>query len=180
MQLGDEDINGIVANVMLGLPATLLGSWGKMLRAWIVDRRLWRLQHELARHAERPVAHAHARAVLRHGLIATLAADPVADGIWRTVMKPDRLGNVDVAPGDRVWLGLGSALAERPDDLQAAEALLFGGAWQSGTDLDTPHACPGRHLAVGALLGALAALLLAGELAPTASPTVLSLKPPPS
>jgi len=33
-------------------------------------------------------------------------------------------------------------------------------------------------LAVGTLLGALAALLMAGQWAPTSSPTTLSLQPP--
>ena len=80
-------------------------------------------------------------------------------------------------PGDIVWLGIGAALADKPDDVQAAEDLVFGGAWQSGTERDTVHACPGRGLAIGVLLGALAAWLRAGQWAVTVSPTTLNLKP---
>jgi Dyp-type peroxidase family len=172
-----EERNGTVANVMLGLPATLLGSWGKLLLAWVAGRDLWRLQHALSLRAG-PAAHAHARAVLREPLIRTLAVDPVADGIWRTVARPHDFHGVKVAAGDIVWLGLGSALADGTGDLQTAEDLLFGGALPPESERYAPHACPGRDLAVGTLLGALAALLMAGQWAPTASPTTLSLQPP--
>ena len=174
---GPEDVHAILANVMLGLPATWLGSWVKVLRTWTADRSLWRLQHELLLAPGSCALHVHAVKALRHALIAMMAFDPVADGIWRTVKQQHKLGDVEVAAGDVVWLGLGSALVGLPEGDPAAEDLLFGGAFRSHTDRDTPHACPGRSMAIGALLGALAALLMAGELAATASPVVLSLKP---
>jgi hypothetical protein len=176
--ISDEERNGTVANVMLGLPATLLGSWGKVLIIWTGSRNLWRLQHELPLQPDRSVTYAHARDVLGHALIATMAANPVADGIWRTAAKDHKLHDVEVKTGDVVWLGLGAALPDKRGDLQATEDLLFGGPWQPDVDGGTPHACPGRRLATGALLGALAALLAAGQWAPTASPTTLTLKPP--
>ncbi len=49
--------------------------------------------------------------------------------------------------------------------------MLFGHV-ESGA----PHACPGRGLAIGAMLGGLAALLLAGQWAPTPGPTTVMLK----
>ncbi len=168
---------GTVANVMLGLPATLLGSWAKVLVAWVRDRRLWHLQHELLRGNSSPVQYMPAKKVLRAPLVATLAADPVADGIWRTAAQRHFFRGIEVQEGDVVWLGLGSALAERPDDFDAAEDLLFGGSLVKGADRSTPHACPGRHMALGALLGGLTAFLTAGQWAATASPTTLTLKP---
>jgi cytochrome P450 len=176
--IGDEERNGTVANVMLGLPATLLGSWGKLLVMLTGSRNLWRLQHELPLQPDRSVTYGDAR-VLRHALIATMAANPVADGIWRRVAKDHKLQDVEVKTGDVVWLGLGAALGDKRGDLQATEDLLFGGPWQPDADGGAPHACPGRRLATGALLGALAALLAAGQWAPTASPTTLTLKPLP-
>ena len=175
---GDERL-GVVANVMLGLPATLLGSWVKLLVAWTGNRGLWRLQHELAqaRPAGEVISYDIANRVLRSDLIRTMAVDPVADGIWRTVKGSTSLGGVEVEDGDVVWLGLGSALSAHPDDLPAAEELLFGGALDANSPGHAPHACPGRGLAMGALLGALAALLLAGHWSTTASPTTLMLKP---
>jgi Dyp-type peroxidase family len=178
--LTETEIEGIVANVMLGLPATWLGSWGKVLRAWAGDRRLWRLQHELALQSEQrgqPASYSQASTVLREALIATMAQDPVADGIWRTVEEPHMFRGVDVQKGDVVWLGLGSALIGRPVGDPATEDLLFGGDWRAGAERHAPHACPARGLAIGALLGGLAALLQAGELQATASPVVLALKP---
>lgn len=169
---------GIAANVMLGMPATLLGSWGKVMRILTVRGELWRLQHALltSTAGARP-NHGQAVAVLRQALIATMAVDPVADGIWREVRQPHMFRGTEVEAGDIVCLGIGAALAEDPGDLQRAEDLLFGGAWGSGSGRATVHACPGRRLATGALLGALAAWLGAGQWAITASPTALTLKP---
>ncbi|MEO5698625.1 MAG: hypothetical protein ABIQ60_15995 [Burkholderiaceae bacterium] len=180
LKLGDDERRGIVANVMLGLPATLLGTWVKVLATWISDRQLWRLQHDLAQQIAKAgtgIAHRVARPVLRDELIRTMALDPVADGIWRTAAAPSSLGEAQVAPNDIVWLGLGAALQDCRIDLQAAEELLFGGALETGATGHAPHACPGRGMAMGALLGAISALLLAGEWAATPSPTTLALKP---
>ncbi|MDO9071723.1 MAG: Dyp-type peroxidase [Rubrivivax sp.] len=180
LNIDDDERRGTVANVMLGLPATLLGTWAKVVVTWTGDRRLWRLQHELAQAmpaVKVDNAHTIAVPVLRHELIRTMAADPVADGIWRTAKTAAPLGRVTVEAGDIVWLGLGAALRERPNDLQTAEELLFGGALEAQAAGHAPHACPGRGLAMGALLGALAGLLLAGQWEPTASPTTLGLKP---
>lgn len=193
-QLAHSERAGVVANALLGLPATLLGSWAKVVIAWVADRRLWRFQHDLGIAPAPYDGPTGARALLRDALIATMAKDPVADGIWRTAAKPAALpqlkaggepGTLPIERGDVLWLGLGAAMADLPGGLQdptnlpMAEDLLFGGNWQPHTPGYTPHACPARSLAIGALLGGLAALLQAGELAQTASPVVLSLKPMP-
>jgi len=159
----------------------LLGTWSKLLIRWSESRELWRLQHEMSLSPDTSAPHAHASAVLRESLIRTMAEDPVADGIWRTVKQPHLFRGVDVKNDDVVWLGLGSALAGLPEAqrMAMAEDLLFGGAWRPAATDGPPHACPGRGLAIGVLLGALAALLLAGQWATTASPTTLSLQPPP-
>jgi Dyp-type peroxidase family len=180
--IDSKEKNGTVANIMLGLPGTLLGSWSKVVVALSVSRGLWRLQYGLL--GVDPKKHEDVRKVLYQPLILAMAANPVADGIWRkaaqaaTIKDATGAADVTVAKGDIVWLGLGAALADKPGDVQAAEDLLFGGTWKAGSDRDTPHACPGRGLAIGALLGALTALLLAGDWAVTPSPTVLELKPP--
>lgn len=176
-RLGAPAREGIVANLMLGLPATLLGTWLKVMKAWSAERELWLRQHELALPPGVRATYEHAEAVLREPLVRTMAKDPVADGIWRTVAQEDSLGDNKLLVDDIVWLGLGSALVEKEDDLQATEDLLFGGALQPHTDRSTPHACPGRGMAIGALLGVLAAWLQAGQWAQTPSPTVLTLKP---
>ena len=187
-EITPDQRQAMVANVMLGLPATLLGSWTKLVLRSVADRSLWRLQQQLPIEPstkDGPPAPAYQPTVdaLRKGLITALAGDPVADGIWRTVRGTHQLGNVMAENGDIVWLGLGAALqgarGSLKDDewLALAEALLFGGAWDPKAGYDTTHGCPGRRLATGVLLGALASLLAAGELSATASPTILNLKP---
>lgn len=192
---------GIVANVMLGLPPTLLGSWGKVVRNWTVNRTLWQLQHDLLLSGEGG-DHGRARAVLMGPLLSAMAADPVADGIWRTVADKEKvLGQIPLEHVKFVWLGLGSAIkqaaqATAPDKLHELYSdLLFGGVWegksgQAASDPKssyalpepsphaTPHACPGRHMALGALLGAAEALLRSGSLAASASPVILELSRP--
>ena len=180
--VGRDDRRGTVANVMLGLPATLLGSWVKVVTMCAANGSLWRLQYGLLNNAQRVdyrvtadrdprAACTAASGVLRNALILTMAANPVADGIWRTVTKRAELGPVEVQPDDTVWLGMGAALMDKPGDVDASEKLLFGGAIGIA-----PHACPGRGLAIGAMLGALAALLLAGEWSATPNPTTFRLK----
>jgi len=60
---------------------------------------------------------------------------------------------------------------------QLDPAILFGG------DRDVPghplHACPGKHLAIGALMGILTALLDVGELKPSAALVTVLVPPAP-
>jgi hypothetical protein len=130
--------------------------------------------------------HRQARDVLLGPVLTTMAADPVADGIWRTVMasKSGMLGKVALNGVEFAWLGLGSALKEASRGAPPAELehllpdLLFGGSRDPKSPRHTPHACPGRQLALGALLGAIEALLRAGKLAAPLNPLVLELSRP--
>ncbi|MEY4415531.1 MAG: hypothetical protein RIQ53_2824 [Pseudomonadota bacterium] len=173
----DEE-RATVAVMILGLPATWLGSFVKVLLAWITDRRLWGLQLDLASRQPTPP---QMRALLREPLLRTLVADAVADGIWRQAVAPGPLGPQQVRPGDVVWMGLGSAWADASAQGQADTALaldlIYGGHWDSTAAGHAPHACPGRDMATGTLIGAMAALLAAGELRTTPSATVLELLP---
>jgi hypothetical protein len=173
----DEE-RATVAVMILGLPATWLGSFVKVLLAWITDRRLWGLQLDLASRHPTP---AQMRALLREPLLRTLVADAVADGIWRQAVAPGPLGPQQVQPGDVVWMGLGSAWADASAqglaDTALAQDLIYGGHWDSAAAGHAPHACPGRDMATGTLIGAMAALLAAGELRTTPSATVLELLP---
>ncbi len=181
--VSDDDRAAIVANVMLGMPATVLGSWTKLLITSVANRSLWKLQLAVLAQKQTPPAHAKVSGALRPALIELLAQDAVADGIWRKVQGTQRLGGMELMDGDIVWLGLAEALRDRrtrmaqPEPLKVAEEWLFGGDWTDAAQAAAPHGCPGRAMALGVLMGACAALLSAGQISATSSPTVLSLRP---
>lgn len=106
---------------------------------------------------------------------------PVPDMVWRTARCDHRLGDVDVHEGDRIIVGICSGSQA---DLQAGQHdifTVFGGSrtpTPAGSGQPAPmHACPGYGMAMGVILGIFSALLDAGTLHSTASPTQLRLMP---
>ena len=193
---GDDHADRVastVAGVMLGFAPTVQGNFYQVMRAWIGSRKLWDLQTALPRHA-RPdgaaMLYRPAAALLKGPLLAQMRAAPVPNALWRTQLvdgKPwgGRLAAGEVVP---VIVGIGSAVRDALGGDKrlpgtggnggeaAANRLLFGGA-RNGVG-KAPHACPGREMAIGVLLGLVAGLLEAGSLRPTPSPTTLSLVEP--
>jgi Dyp-type peroxidase family len=162
----------IVAGVILGIPATLLGNLLTVLMAWIGDRSLWERQQELL--GASPPDYQSARRFLRDRLLATMSRSPVPYMDWRTV-----IGDTETICGVTVQgvrnktlvVGLGSAMQEAGENSR----LMFGGSTVSGDREETVHACPGYEIAVGAMLGSIAALVTAGTLRSTDDPTELML-----
>jgi hypothetical protein len=157
---------------MLGFPATTLGNLVSVLVAWHETRRLWDLQLALREaRGTAPMTHALAHANLDDTLLETMRQRPVPFAVWRT--KAGACGRPDAADADRVVLGLGSAMQDEANSL-----LMFGGARPKDNQpaLQAPHACPGREMAMGTMLGAIAALLDAGELRPSDDARVVVLR----
>ena len=115
-----------------------------------------------------------AEAVLRPALLRTLMAEPVPAMVWRRALVDHAIGGVAVRRGDVVVAGLGAA-TRHTADAEAGHFIAFGGARQ---DPQGPpmHACPGYAMAMGVMQGVLAAVLEAGTLRTTPSPTVLNLR----
>src|SRR3546814_10222770 len=92
-----------------------------------------------------------------------------ADGGPVTLPRAGDEGDIAVERGATVYLPLASATqsaimegAGCPGSLADGTAVVFGG--ERGREGAPDHACPGRKLAMGAMLGVVAALLDAGRL----------------
>ncbi|PTT83085.1 hypothetical protein DBR42_16275 [Pelomonas sp. HMWF004] len=162
-----------LAGVMLGFPPTTHANLLTALAAWVQTRKLWELQpiwHEVPGTATPAQRYAEAVARLRPTLVATLNQRPTPFQIWRLALTAHRLGAVDVAPGRKLVVGLGSATQQDPQ----RHHLIFGGD-RTDPVSPPPHACPGYGMGMGVMLGVIAAVLDAGVMRFTGAPTVVAL-----
>lgn len=162
-----------LAGVMLGFPPTTHGNLLTVLGAWVQTRKLWDLQpgwHEVPQAVTDAQRYIEAVARLRPALVATLNLRPTPFQIWRRARSDHRLGQVDVATGDTLIVGLGSATQQDP----LRHHVAFGGD-RADPQGAPPHACPGYGMGMGVMLGVIAAVLDAGVMRFTGSPTVVAL-----
>lgn len=162
-----------LAGVMAGFPPTTHGNLLMVLAAWVQTRKLWDLQptwHEVPDTATDAQRYAEAVARLRPALIATMNLRPTPFQIWRRALADHRLGNVDVAKDAVLVVSLGSATQQDP----LRHHVTFGGD-RADPNGAPPHACPGYGMAMGVMLGVIAAVLDAGVMRFTGAPTVVAL-----
>ena len=161
-----------LVGIMQGFPPTVDGNLRTVLGVWLNGGLFWDLQLALLSRGK-PPGYATAAAVLLNTMMATMRSRPVPDTLWRTAIGEAVSG--EVRADNRVVVGIASALREEPDN-----ALLFGGEYGKAT-----HACPGRKMATGVLLGTISAVMSAGTIRPTGSPLSFDLirepvAPPPA
>lgn len=151
-----------MVGVLMGFNPTIIGAVLNVLREWQSDGSFWSLRSTLAGATDFAKAHV----VLGGAMAAAARMRPMPQIGWRTALKPHRLGPegagaVDVAAGEKLVLanvsGTQQSLADGKDDGR----LMFGGV-RSNTPHPT-HACPGYAAGIGAMLGALTALLARPE-----------------
>jgi hypothetical protein len=173
-----SELPDALAGVMLGFPPTVQGNFIRTMEEWIDSEKLWSLQQSLYAHGAKMGTNPDtsldeqyqvARAALRGPMIETMREKPVPEMLWRCPV--DHAGKADTRPGNRVVLGIKSALT----DPQAPSELLFGRDRDDAAA--TVHGCPGYYMATGVLLAMYAGLLSAGTLRPTGSPVLLILTP---
>ncbi|MEZ5598938.1 MAG: Dyp-type peroxidase [Pseudomonadales bacterium] len=146
----DDQAARMLLAALLGFLPTVQGNALTVLREWIRTTDFWRIQDSYLRAVDQSgsVAVAAMEAVMPE-IEKTLRQRQVPWMIHRTATQDLTLGGVAIAAGTRVSLGLGSAVTEsgRLDPM-------FGGAYGLAT-----HACPGREMGLGSLLGLVTALL---------------------
>jgi deferrochelatase/peroxidase EfeB len=122
------------------------------LRAWLASDagQSWRAD-------SRARAAAGDAAPIVAEVLAALSSQPAPDLLHRTVVAPTELEGLPLAPGERVVVSLGSALADGLPE-QERSALIFGGEYPSAGDAPK-HPCPGREAALGVILALLLTLL---------------------
>ena len=169
-----EIVARTLAGIILGFPPTVFGNTVACLGVLTAMQKLWDLQLAWTGLPARDFN--TAQAVLRPALLQTLMAKPVPEMVWRRALVDHEIGGVAVKQGDVVIAGLASATQHTPPaDIEPGHFIAFGGARQD--PLGAPmHACPGYAMAMGVMMGVLAAVLEAGTLRATPSPTVLTLR----
>ncbi|PZQ73996.1 MAG: hypothetical protein DI563_13440 [Variovorax paradoxus] len=162
--------------IMMGFLPTVDGTLRSALYEWVADSSLWSLQLAWAVHdgAGPSAALATAGAVIEPALRRTMQLRPVPELVWRTATARRMLGAVELAPGERIVVGIVSAMQQNLQEGSPDLWPVFGGR-RAGEQHPT-HACPGYEMAMGVMLGVLAGLLGA-ELRPSLSLTVLRLMP---
>lgn len=162
--------------IMMGFLPTVDGTLRSALYEWVNDRSLWDLQLAWAAHRGQPPSAALdvATEVIEPVLRRTMQLRPVPELVWRTATTRRTLGGVEVAPGERIVVGIVSAMQQNLQEGSPDLWPVFGGR-RAGEQHPT-HACPGHEMAMGVMLGVLAGLLGA-ELRPSLSPTMLRLMP---
>jgi hypothetical protein len=167
----DDQLARTIIGAMMGFLPTVDGNLRSVLYAWMDDGTLWRLQELLLSNAE-PNLYKRAQ-VLRDPLMRAIQRRPVPDLVWRTALQTHHLGPVQVMADDKIVVGIISATNEDLAWGQVDVSPVFGGNRRAATH--PTHACPAYRMAIGVLLGVVTALLEAGTLRPTPSPTGLTL-----
>lgn len=169
---GNDRLASTLIGVMMGFLPTVDGNLRGALFEWVRDRSLWDRQAAL-RSITAGTALARAQQALRQELDRTMQLRPVPEVVWRTALRDDRLGPVEVRAGDTVVVSIVSAMQEDLLDGRRCPFPVFGGDRRAASP--PTHACPGYEMAIGVMLGFLAALLDTFELRPAASAMLLRL-----
>lgn len=198
---GERDILARnLIGIMVGAMPPMDGNLRGILVEWLGEKTLWRNQAAYARElASGKTPYAAAKAALWTPMTRAMCKRPAPDLIHRVALEDDELitnasksESVSVKRGDMVIVSLVGAsqqsLFRNPAD-PGDVSPIFGGkrkAAAQGYDHDNPggpfepdprypvHACPAQDMAMGAMMGVLAALLEAGRI--EALPAALILK----
>lgn len=182
----DDLVARTMVGAMMGFIPTLDGALRLVLNEWLREGTFWTLRDrwqmaQAAQATNNPSAQEladNAAKVTRTALIKAMQLRPMPELVWRTVVQPCGLGPLALERGEKVVLSIASAmqqaLADGSDDVMA----MFGG---DRSIAPYSHACPGYDAAMGAMLGAVTALLKSAQpMRPSPAPLALTLGPLPS
>ena len=176
----DENLDEVVwtiGGVMLGFGPSVHQHCASVMREWVEASRpdsasIWDLQTALLENqadgVDPALRYTETAKVMRAELIRQMCRDPVPSVIWREAAG----STPGVRPPEppKTVIGLHGMM-----DGADAETLMFGGSRDPKDGYRTVHACPGRGMAIGVLMGVVSTLLLAGTLRRSPSPSILTL-----
>jgi hypothetical protein len=202
----NDELARNVIGVMTGFLPPADGCMRFALYDWIEEKTLQRVQHSLLSAEPRPadlkaadaaaaaaaagpggaagaaaardssLAYARANAGLRPLLERAMQKRPAPDLLWRTATRDHRLGDVEIAADERVFVGIVSALAEDEAAGITDVCPIFGG--ERGLPDSPLHACPAYKAAMGTMLGVLSALLESFRIEPLPASMLVTLSEP--
>ncbi len=164
-----------------GFVVPTMSSTLSVLTQWLENGKLWRMGQwvsgvegaKLLGHPEGLSAEKLKASLLFEEMIRALRAQPSPNLLHRTSTASVKLGNVDLVPGDTVVVSVRSAL-----QAGAPWELLFGEckAGSGGEQQAAIHACSGKNIGLGVMLGILVSVLRKVGALERATPTVLKLR----
>ena len=179
MRAAPDDAGALIVRSLVGaVDGFVAANWGSFvttISAWVKTQELWGIQAQYEREIQSLAAAAKdttdlsgllggpapapAFPPLVERIFKSLRVLPVPAWLHRTVLQRTTLGSVQLEPGDRVVLNLGSAALDRETN-----SILFGGRYTEdkkgpGPDQTPRHACPAQEMAIGVLTGMIVAVL---------------------
>jgi len=205
-ELSDDGYSRNLIGIMVGAMPPMDGNLRGVLLEWLNESTLWRHQAAYLRAQAKPgkSRYAAAREALYSPMALGMCKRPAPDLIYRRALADTTLvanpvsksrveaEDIEVKRGDKIVVSLVSVAQRslRNPDLTDEDrvSIIFGGnrvaPWQDdyapdGTLVypENPvHACPAKKLAMGAMMGILAALLDAGEIQALPASLILKIK----
>lgn len=169
-ELTSEQKASALVGIMLGFLPTTYGNLLTILKFWIESKSLWRLQQSYL--AQGNYALTGVQKSFESALLSTMQLDPTPEMIWRTAIKDfDQWG---IKKGKKVVLSVTSAAQDLKQRGKLDVFPAFGG--DRRIKAAATHACPGYDMAIGVLLGFMAAVMESGTLRPTQNPLIVELR----
>ena len=170
----DDDLARGIIGTMLGSVATTLGNAARLVDSWVNSGLLNRKQLAwVSLPAEK--SYQDARGIFGHDMELTVGFSPVPECKWRVPGEAGaRLQGIKLGKTSKIVLGLESAAADQAARGIADAHIYFGQAMDGPP---TPHGCPGRGMALGILLGLLAALSETAAVKPGSGRFMLEISP---
>jgi deferrochelatase/peroxidase EfeB len=173
----DEQLAKTICGLCNGLVAPTLGSFLSVMHVLIATERLWRLQQRLAlQQSSGEREYRDVESLLEPAVMMSMRGSPVPNMVYRTATAAIPTPKGDADPGAPVVLSIESATADSRIAGSKTD-VLFGGDYNDSSS--GAHACPGRDMGIGVIVGMLTAVLEAGELSPTFTPLTLWVNPGP-
>ena len=174
----DDHMARTLIGVMTGFLPPTDGSLRWTLYEWLEEKTYWRIQHAFLT-APGASAYERAKAAIDDPLKRAMQKRPSPDLLWRTATADHKLGGIDVHDGDKMIIGIVSAMAEDVTHGRTNVYPVFGGFRQpAGHPNPGPlHACPAYKFAMGTMLGMLSVLFEAFEVKAMPAPLLVEIKP---
>lgn len=160
-----HDIADAIVGACSGFAGPTTGSFRATLFDMIDTGMLWRLQQRLLATGDAR-DYTAALKILAPEILSSMAKRAAPDLLHRKVVKDVTIGKQTVAKGKTVIVSLKSAIADGAQDADSNAAMKAQSFYLFGGDYGGPshHACSGRDMAISTMMGALAAIMSAGDL----------------
>lgn len=170
----DVDYKELMGRNLIGIMIGALPPMDANLRfamlEWLNEETLWRLQSDFRQHKQGYGLVDAAKSALNDQLVRAMCLRPAPDLIYRIANEDFNFDGVTVRKDEMVILCLSAATQALVRENKPSVELIFGGNRKDNIGMPLAmgehpqHACPAQDMAMGGMIGILAALLDAGTI----------------